>query len=234
VEKLRLLREAVNHLELKHFHQYVIEKLEMLDVIRDWLTALPDGSLPALNVRNEMYRVLEIFELEKYEPGDIRDYFLMSSQRTETLKNQDPSKRNLQPFCKTIKFLCQHPKESPENRQRLKKLILKWCRPLVGAPSAQTVTNEDPHMIQERNRSLRSRKRYVETLESKRARLPQKPWFDFSRNASKADNVTQLQSRVNESEGQRAIIERTFRQLGKQRRSSKLATVSINGKFSFK
>jgi hypothetical protein len=232
VEKLKLLKKAVTHLELRHFHQYIIEKLEMLDVIRDWLTVLPDGSLPEMNVRNAMYRVLELFELEKYEPGDIRDYFLMSSQRTETLINQDPSKRVFKPFCKTIKFLCAHPKETVGNRQRLKKMIMRWCRPLVGSPSTQGVPTESATIVSERNQQLRSRKRYIDTLKSKRARLPQKPWFDFSRNAPKAD-ISQLQTQSHD-DGRRAVIERTFRQLGKKGRTSGLASVSINGKFSFK
>ena len=83
----------------------------------------------------------------------------MSSQRTETLISQDPNKRMFKPFCKTIKFLCTHPKEISANRDRLKKMILKWMRPLVGSPGEQpVVSQENSVQIAERNRMLRQRK----------------------------------------------------------------------------
>eukprot|EP00494_Astrolonche_serrata_P034067 UN34336 len=72
VEKSKLISEVRHYLELSHFHTFMIEKLEVLDVLRDWLMPLPDGCLPELNLRMEVYRIIDLLHLDKYEPGEMR------------------------------------------------------------------------------------------------------------------------------------------------------------------
>ena len=61
----RLVEHVSQQLSKKSLHQTFIEdeNCYILDCIRDWIHPLPDGSLPPIKVRTEMYRILNSVEL---------------------------------------------------------------------------------------------------------------------------------------------------------------------------
>jgi len=132
VKKVVLLKEVKQYLYIIHYHQYLIEQLHLLDVIRDWLTPLPDKSLPELTIREEMYKIIELLRLEQYPAQDLRDYLLISNERVQILQKKDPSKYEFKSFGKLIKHLCKHPKETRINRLKLRNFILNWACSIVG------------------------------------------------------------------------------------------------------
>lgn len=133
VKKIVLLKEVKQYLHIVQYHQYLIEQLHLLDVIRDWLTPLPDKSLPELTIREEMYKIIELLHLEQYQAQDLRDYFLISNERVQIIRKKDPTKHHFKSFGKLVKHLCKHPKETKINRLRLRNFLLNWSCCLVGS-----------------------------------------------------------------------------------------------------
>lgn len=78
----------------------------ILSVITDWLTPLPDRSLPNIKVREVMLTVLQDFHIND----------------TERLKASG--------IGKAVMYLFKHPKETKDNKLRAHKLIQMWSRPI--------------------------------------------------------------------------------------------------------
>lgn len=78
----------------------------MMSAISDWLAPLPDKSLPSLEVRSTLLKILE-----GYPPLD-----------QGILKQSG--------LGKAVMFLFKHPKELQENKIIASKLIREWSRPI--------------------------------------------------------------------------------------------------------
>lgn len=78
----------------------------MMSAISDWLAPLPDKSLPSLEVRSTLLKILE-----GYPPLD-----------QGILKQSG--------LGKAVMFLFKHPKELRENKIIASKLIREWSRPI--------------------------------------------------------------------------------------------------------
>jgi len=219
VEKSKMIQEVTQTLEIGHFHLYLIEQVHILDAIRDWLMPLPDGSLPEYSTRTELYRLIRLLHLERFSGQDLHEYLATSKQATESLRAANPEKGNFLAFGKLIKFLCTHPKETAENRKLLRGMLLSWCRPLIALTGNGQNTTSVPRIdqqeeIQARSKKLRSRVRYVDTIERSRPRVPEKPWFDFARAPPKRQEpLPQMMPSGTSLEKQDSIM-RTFRHMG--------------------
>jgi transcription factor SPN1 len=91
-------------------------QLEFLDhgvltLLKNWLEPLPDGSLPNINIRTAILKILNDF------PIDLEQY-----DRREQLKKSG--------LGKVIMFLSRSDEEINVNRKLAKELVDKWSRPI--------------------------------------------------------------------------------------------------------
>ncbi|KAK2373745.1 protein IWS1 protein [Trifolium repens] len=107
LRKLPLLTEVLSKKQLQ------LEFLDhgVLTLLKNWLEPLPDGSLPNINIRTAILKILNDF------PIDLEQY-----DRREQLKKSG--------LGKVIMFLSRSDEEINVNRKLAKELVDKWSRPI--------------------------------------------------------------------------------------------------------
>ncbi|XP_075266428.1 uncharacterized protein LOC142358751 [Convolutriloba macropyga] len=105
LEKLKLLNSVVYELKKCHLLTAFVENGVLLSVA-EWLTPLPDKSLPHLQIRTNLLQILESFPA------------LDSAMLRES------------GIGKAVMLLYKHPKETRDNRIKAGKLVNKWARPI--------------------------------------------------------------------------------------------------------
>lgn len=107
LKKLSLLTDVLAKKQLQ------LEFLDhgVLTLLKNWLEPLPDGSLPNINIRAAVLRILNDF------PIDLDQY-----DRKEQLKKSG--------LGKVIMFLSKSDEETTANRKLAKELVDKWSRPI--------------------------------------------------------------------------------------------------------
>ncbi|CAA0812067.1 Transcription elongation factor (TFIIS) family protein [Striga hermonthica] len=107
LRKLSLLEDVLSKKQLQH------EFLDhgVLTLLKNWLEPLPDGSLPNINIRAAVLKILNDF------PIDLEQY-----DRREQLKKSG--------LGKVIMFLSKSDEETTSNRKLAKELVDKWSRPI--------------------------------------------------------------------------------------------------------
>uniref|UniRef100_A0A803LRT8 TFIIS N-terminal domain-containing protein n=1 Tax=Chenopodium quinoa TaxID=63459 RepID=A0A803LRT8_CHEQI len=107
LRKLPLLTEALSKKQLQ------LEFLDhgVLTLLKNWLEPLPDGSLPNINIREAILRILTDYPID-----------LDQHDRKEQLKKSG--------LGKVIMFLSRSEEETTSNRKLAKDLVDKWSRPI--------------------------------------------------------------------------------------------------------
>ncbi|XP_016363618.1 protein IWS1 homolog [Sinocyclocheilus anshuiensis] len=110
LKKLTLLPTVVMHLKKQDLKDTFIDS-GVMTAIKEWISPLPDKSLPALKIREELLKILQE----------------LPSVSQETLK--------LSGIGRAVMYLYKHPKESRANKDLALKLINEWSRPIFGLSS---------------------------------------------------------------------------------------------------
>ncbi|XP_050233944.1 protein IWS1 homolog 1 [Mercurialis annua] len=110
ISKLRKLPLLTDVLSKKQLQQEFIDH-GVLTLLKTWLEPLPDGSLPNINIRAAILRILTDFHI------DLEQY-----DRREQLKKSG--------LGKVIMFLSKSDEETTSNRKLAKDLVDKWSRPI--------------------------------------------------------------------------------------------------------
>uniref|UniRef100_A0A0N4UBC9 TFIIS N-terminal domain-containing protein n=1 Tax=Dracunculus medinensis TaxID=318479 RepID=A0A0N4UBC9_DRAME len=102
----RILLPQVKALLIKYdLMEYIIDN-GMLNIVAEWLAPLPDKSLPALEIRTTLLKILQ--EYNRLDQGILKQSGLG----------------------KAVMLLYKHPKETKENKILAAKLISEWARPI--------------------------------------------------------------------------------------------------------
>ncbi|CAL9059775.1 protein IWS1 homolog 1-like [Musa acuminata AAA Group] len=110
INKLRKLPLLIEVLSKKKLQQEFLDH-GVLTLLKNWLEPLPDGSLPNMNIRTAILKLLSDF------PIDLEQY-----DRREQLKKSG--------LGKVIMFLSKSDEETTSNRKLAKELVDKWSRPI--------------------------------------------------------------------------------------------------------
>ena len=176
----------VSELSKKLFYKFYLDDTDILEAIRDWIHPLPDGSLPALKIRTELYRIIAKFALHEYDQSSLDHYLQTSEERAKDAAFRIDIHPNLKSFAKTCMTLWAHKKETNANKALLRKIIERWIRTLTGSDSnyadLQEEMREQQQQIQQRSKILSKQKRQFNFGKRKRAQIPEKAWHDFAIN----------------------------------------------------
>ncbi|KAI1285934.1 Protein IWS1 -like protein [Halotydeus destructor] len=200
----------------------------ILGVITDWLTPLPDRSLPNIKVRETMLSVLHTFNVSD----------------SERLKASG--------IGKAVMYLSKHPKESKENKTRAKNLISKWARFIFNLEADfHSVSREEREDRDREHISRTKRRRSDSTSESSATpkgkdeanRPGSKGWIPRARvpQASNRDYVNRPRSTVEiENERMRGsskksltrleLMQRSWAERKKANKSQRAVHMSMDGK----
>ncbi|XP_028405720.1 protein IWS1 homolog [Dendronephthya gigantea] len=132
-KKLKLLPTVLKHM-LKIDLMLIFVDSNVLPVLKEWISPLPDGSLPHIQIREGILKVLE--QLPPVDSGALK-------------------------VCgigKAVMYLFRHPKETRKNKERAGKIISEWSRPIFGVTANfKSMTREEREERDYANMSKRRR-----------------------------------------------------------------------------
>ncbi|XP_038548577.1 protein IWS1 homolog isoform X1 [Micropterus salmoides] len=147
LKKLTLLPQVVMHLKKQDLKETFIDS-GVMSAIKEWISPLPDKSLPALRIREELLRILQE----------------LPSVSQETLKHSG--------IGRSVMFLYKHPKESRSNKDLALKLINEWSRPIFGLTSNYKGMTREERQQRDLDQQMPQRRRLSQPQKVDRAEEP--------------------------------------------------------------
>ncbi|XP_041660498.1 protein IWS1 homolog isoform X1 [Cheilinus undulatus] len=147
LKKLTLLPHVVMHLKKQDLKETFIDS-GVMSAIKEWISPLPDKSLPALRIRGELLKILQE----------------LPSVSQETLKHSG--------IGRAVMFLYKHPKESRANKDLALKLINEWSRPIFGLTSNYKGMTREERQQRDLDQQMPQRRRLSQPQKVERAEEP--------------------------------------------------------------
>jgi transcription factor SPN1 len=106
IAKLKLLPSVMVHLSKVHWHQQLLEQ-NILECVKFWLEPLSDGSLPSLDIQQQLLDVMKVMPVETHH--------LRSSL-----------------IGRVLMFYTKCERVQPDVKRKCEVLIRRWMRPILG------------------------------------------------------------------------------------------------------
>jgi transcription factor SPN1 len=185
-KKLILLPEVVKQ-ATKIYMQSALIDADFLIYLSDWIAPMEDGSLPNMNIRSAVLKILTDFPVagETFKLKQRRDDF--AGIEKENLKESK--------IAQHVKILAEHPKETAENRRLANDLLQRWSRLVFGLTNDYSQLNLERDDLIEERRSKRLNKQHQVVKEPEkpkpknpgdpgyklRAQIPKVEGFDYKK-----------------------------------------------------
>ncbi|KAI2801869.1 hypothetical protein RDWZM_000673 [Blomia tropicalis] len=199
----------------------------ILNVITDWLTRLPDGSLPHLQIRTSMLKILMEFNIEEID----------------RIKSSG--------IGKAVMYLCKHPKETKENKRYANQLIANWSRPIFNLDTNFHSISRDEREQRDFEHMSRFKRRHSDAGEGSssktekstdkilkpgdkgwvpRARVPMPSMKDYVIRPKSNVDIDMTRISTKKTVGRFEKHMRNFREMKKASKSSRAVPISIEGR----
>nr|XP_046150973.1 protein IWS1 homolog isoform X3 [Oncorhynchus gorbuscha] len=147
LKKLTLLPTVVMHLKKQDLKETFIDS-GVMSAIKEWIGPLPDKSLPALKIREDLLKILQE----------------LPSVSQETLKHSG--------IGRAVMFLYKHPKESRPNKDLALKLINEWSRPIFGLTSNYKGMTREERQQRDLDQQMPQKRRLSQPQKVERSKEP--------------------------------------------------------------
>lgn len=162
-KKISMLKQVMSQLIKKNMQLAFLEH-NILNVLTDWLAPLPNKSLPCLQIRESILRLLSdvrlALSLSLSSPVSLSLCLSLSPSLSISLQFPTIDKSYLKQsgIGKAVMYLYKHPQETKSNRDRAGRLISDWARPIFNLSCDFSAMSKEER--QERDLAQMSRHRH--------------------------------------------------------------------------
>lgn len=158
-KKISMLKQVMSQLIKKNMQLAFLEH-NILNVLTDWLAPLPNKSLPCLQIRESILRLLSDVRLALSSPVSLSLCLSLSPSLSISLQFPTIDKSYLKQsgIGKAVMYLYKHPQETKSNRDRAGRLISDWARPIFNLSCDFSAMSKEER--QERDLAQMSRHRH--------------------------------------------------------------------------
>lgn len=121
IRKISMLPVVEAQLQRSDLHLALLD-MNILGAITEWLSPLPDKSLPNLKIRETLLKLLAEFQMIS----------------AELLKMSGVGK--------AVMYLLKHPKETKDNKKIAQRLIQEWARPIFNLNSNYSAMSKEERL----------------------------------------------------------------------------------------